>query len=116
MATDPTRLRLDLLRLRGELQRAELAQAAAEVRASTRRWSEAVRLARDLGAAVAGSTERPWLAAAGALLRERPWLRALALVLAARWLRGRRLRYTALAALAWLLVRRTRDKRGDRVT
>lgn len=111
MATDPVRLRLELLRLRGELQRAELVRAAAEVRARARRWVEIGAIAKEAAAAVTGATDRPWVGVAAAVLRERPWLGALALAAVARLLRGRRLTWAAVAALAYAALRRARRNR-----
>jgi hypothetical protein len=112
MATDPVQLRLELLRLRGELQRAELARAAAELRATARRWVEIAQLAREVGSAVAGATDRPWVGIAATVLRGRPWLGALALAAATRLLRGRRLTWAMVAALAYAALRRAR-RRSD---
>jgi hypothetical protein len=112
MAGDPLRLRLELLRLRGELQRAELARAAAELRVTARRWGEIAQFAREVGSAVTAGTDRPWAGVARALLRERPALTALALAAATRLLRGRRLTWALVAALAYAALRRARRRGG----
>lgn len=71
------RLRMQMLRLRGELQRADAVAALTEVRESGHRIGRvfgAVASLRGLSAAGAG-----WAAPLLVALRERPWLLALAL-------------------------------------
>jgi hypothetical protein len=102
-------LRLELLRLRGELQRAEAAAALADVRATARRARAVLGALAGLGRIVSGARapafdtgsmalfaaalrERPWLVPLAGialkLARRHPWavLAATAAALAARWL------------------------------
>jgi len=78
MRPDERQLRLELLRLRGEMQRADLAQAAGELRAGTRRAGQWVAVASQFSASIGGA-RRGWLFAAASALRLQPWLIPVAL-------------------------------------
>jgi hypothetical protein len=78
MRPDERRLRLELLRLRGETQRAELAQAVGEVRAGAQRAGRWMAVASQFSASLGGGRSG-WLHAAASALRLRPWLIPVAL-------------------------------------
>jgi hypothetical protein len=78
MSADERQLRLELLRLRGEMQRAELAQAAGELRAVARRAGQWMAVASQFSASI-GRGRGGWLFAAASALRLRPWLIPVAL-------------------------------------
>ncbi|MCS6945244.1 MAG: hypothetical protein RMK97_07520 [Sutterellaceae bacterium] len=114
MAVDPWRLRLELLRLRGQMQRAELAQATAELRAAAERLRGLTQVLGRLGGVVSGAAGRPW-AALQTLWADHPWLATAASALLARLLHRRRLRWAALgAAFAWWARRARRAPAADR--
>ncbi|MFN9210874.1 MAG: hypothetical protein ACK6DI_08220 [Betaproteobacteria bacterium] len=73
MPADERQLRLELLRLRGEMQRAELSQAAGELRAGAQRAGQWMAVASQFSASLGGG-RRGWLYAAASALRLRPWL------------------------------------------
>lgn len=104
---DTLRLRLELLRMRAQIERGEIAAAVVDLKVSTRTLRRFGAVASSLGAAASGTTggwlgpimgvisERPWITAVllGALrtARRHPWLALVAagaVVIAARW--GRR--------------------------
>jgi hypothetical protein len=87
------RMRMQVLRLRGELQRAEAAAALDGLRAGARRVGRALGVAGAVGDASAAGAG--WAAPLFAMLRDRPWLLSLALVM----LRSAK-RHPAAAALA----------------
>ncbi len=101
---DTLRLRLELLRMRAQIERSEIAAAVVELKGSTRTLRRFGAMASSLGAAASGGTagwlgpivgmisERPWITAVliGALrtARRHPWLALVAagaVVIAARW-------------------------------
>jgi ABC-type transporter Mla MlaB component len=71
------RLRMEMLRLRGELQRADAAQALDDIRASSRGLHDLVTAVFRLGRVSSGGVG--WVAAVTSALRERPWLLGLAM-------------------------------------
>ena len=98
------RLRLELLRMRAQIERAEIAAAMVDLQVSTRRIRQIGAVAGRLGAAARGGTggwlgqivgaisQRPWIAAVvvGVMrsARRHPWLALAAVgavVIAARW-------------------------------
>lgn len=70
------RLRMEMLRLRASLERAELVAALGEVRAGARRMQGLAALAARFGAAMTGGG---WAGALASAVGERPWLGALLL-------------------------------------
>jgi hypothetical protein len=102
---DTLRLRLELLRMRAQIERSEITAAVVELKVSTRTLRRFGAVAGSVGAAASGGTaswlgpivgmisERPWITAllVGALrtARRHPWLALItaagAVVLAARW-------------------------------
>ncbi len=103
---DTLRLRLELLRMRAQIERGEIAAAVDDLKVSTRKLRRFGAVASSLGAAASGGTgswlgpivgvisERPWITAVllGALraARRHPWLALVtagAVVIAARWRR-----------------------------
>lgn len=70
------RLRLELLRLRGQVQRADCEAARDELRAATRGVRQVVSVAMDWSSAVRGRAG--WAAPLLGALRERPWLLGMA--------------------------------------
>ncbi len=103
---DTLRLRLELLRMRAQIERSEISAAVVELKVGTRTLRRFGAVASSLGAAASGSTggwlgpivglisERPWITAVliGALrtARRHPWLALVAagaVVIAARWKR-----------------------------
>lgn len=75
---DERQLRLELLRLRGEMQRAELAQTVSELRTGAHRAGRWMAVASQFSASLGGG-RRGWLYAAASALRLRPWLIPVAL-------------------------------------
>lgn len=71
-------LRMELLRTRAALERAEVAAAMDDLRDGTRRLRSLAAVASNLGAAVSGGGRSLFATAAGAVTG-RPWLAALAL-------------------------------------
>lgn len=86
-------LRMEMLRMRASIERAEVAGALRELRASTGRMRNLASVAGGISAAVAGRSG--WMGLLASSVTGRPWLAALALG-AVRTLKKRPL----LAALA----------------
>jgi hypothetical protein len=101
---DALRLRLELLRMRAQIERTEIAAAVVDLRVGTRRLRQFGAAASSVGAATTGGSggwlsqivsaisKRPWLGGVvvGALrtARRHPWLALVAVgavVIAARW-------------------------------
>jgi hypothetical protein len=95
-------LRLELLRLRGELERAQAASALGELRTGTQRLRRL--------AAAAGTLARAgdWAGPIAALVGGRPWVATLA-VKALRSLRRHPLLALAAGGAVWLLRRRLHE-------
>lgn len=70
-------LRMEMLRMRASLERAEMASAVSELRGSTDRLRSFANAAGNVGAAVAGRSG--WLGLLASTVTGRPWLAALAL-------------------------------------
>lgn len=86
-------LRMEMLRMRASIERAEVSAALRELRGSTSRMRSLASVAGGIGAAVAGRSG--WMGLLASSVTGRPWLAALALG-AVRALKKRPL----LAALA----------------
>jgi hypothetical protein len=101
---DTLRLRLELLRMRAQIERTEIAVAVVDLKAGTRRLRQFAAAASSVGAATTGGSggwlsqivsaisKRPWLGGVvvGALrtARRHPWLALFAVgavLIAARW-------------------------------
>lgn len=93
-------LRMDMLRLRAQLQRAEVAAARDDLRAGTGLWRNLFGAAARVGAASTGAGPG-WLALLARAVRTRPWLAAAAGV-ALRAARGHPV--AALATAAAVIV------------
>jgi hypothetical protein len=106
------RLRMEMLRLRASLERAELASALLEVRAGVRRVQGLAGMVGRFGSAVAGGGGWPGVLASA--VGERPWLGVLLLGAVRvirrhpRWLLG-----AAVAAAIAMLVARHRSSGHD---
>jgi hypothetical protein len=109
---DPQQLRLELLRMRASIERAELQAAVLDLRSATQPLRRALGvvsgLARGDGAGRGGiaSLVGPLFA----LLRERPWLLSAIVTIAARRGARRWLMLGAVTAVVALLVRSMRAK------
>jgi hypothetical protein len=105
-------LRFELLRLRAQIEREELAAAVRDLRASTRQLRRIGAVAGQVGS-VASGRSGGWLSAVAGALLERPWLASLAVTV----LRAVRrhpavafgLALAAVAALRWGLRPATPD-------
>jgi hypothetical protein len=109
-------LRLELLKLRAELERAELRAALIEIRQTTQGVRRVASLASGLGAAVAGSRAGGGLAWVAGVLSQRPWLAAIALrawrMLRRHPLAGAALVAGATAAIVWMRSSATDESRA----
>ncbi|MCU0939684.1 MAG: hypothetical protein MUC86_11195 [Burkholderiaceae bacterium] len=129
---DALRLRLELLRMRAQIERSEIAAAVVDLQVSTRRLRRFGAVASSLGAATSGSTggwlgqivgvlgQRPWITAAvvGVLrtARRHPWLAIIAVgavVIAARWQRRGPEAKTERSSEAEHAPRPSADETGD---
>jgi hypothetical protein len=70
-------LRMEMLRMRAHVERAEVASAMRELRVGTRRLRTFAGVAGSLGAALRG--RRDWLGLVAGTVTGRPWLASLAL-------------------------------------
>jgi hypothetical protein len=129
---DTLRLRLELLRMRAQIERSEIAAAVVDLQVSTRRLRRFGAVASSLGAAASGGTggwlgqivgvlsQRPWITAAvvGVLrtARRHPWLAIVAVgavVIAARWQRRGSEAEAERSAEAEHAPRPSADETGD---
>ncbi len=97
-------LRMELLRMRAQVERAEVAAAMRAVRSDTRRLRSFAGAAGSLGAALRG--RRDWLGLLAGTVTGRPWLAALALGAVRTLKRRPMLAVIAAGALALGLVAR----------
>jgi len=88
------RLRLELLRMRAQIERAEVAAALQDVRGSTHRLRQIAAVASSVRVAASGRTSS-WLGLLAGVITQRPWLAAIAVGL----LRSAR-RHPVLALIA----------------
>lgn len=129
---DTLRLRLELLRMRAQIERSEIAAAVVDLQVSTRRLRRFGAVASSLGTAASGGTggwlgqivgvlsQRPWITAAvvGVLrtARRHPWLAIIAMgavVIAARWQRRGPAAETERSSEAEHAPRPSADETGD---
>ncbi len=97
-------LRMELLRMRAQVERAEVVAALRAVRSDTRRLRSFAGVAGSLGAALRG--RRDWLGMLAGTVTGRPWLAALALGALRALKRRPMLAAIAASALALGLVAR----------
>lgn len=98
-------LRMEMLRMRASIERAEVAGALRELRASTGRMRNLASVAGGISAAVAGRSG--WMGLIASSLTGRPWLAALALG-ALRTLKKRPLLAALVAGAVAIGVRSTK--------
>lgn len=97
------KLRLELLRMRGELERGQAVSALVELRSGTQRLRRLASAAGTIAGSVAGSGG--WPGRIAGLLGGRPWLAAAA-VAALGSIRRHPLLALAVAGAVWLVGRR----------
>jgi hypothetical protein len=103
------RLRLELLRMRAQIERAEIAAAVVDLQVGTRRIRQIGAVASSLGAAASGGTGG-WLGQIVGALSQRPWITAVVIGVLRS---ARRHPWLALVAVSAVVVAARWQRRGD---